>query len=259
MKASLLPLSLALVASLSNFSAFAATSNQAINEAIKEALSNEETVKQIVRKALTADPKILVEAMESLRDQQLKEQKVADVQLIQQNGQALFNNKADPSMGAAKPKMTIALFVDFNCGYCKRFEATLSEVLKSYPDIKVVYKIVPILGPSSAQAATMALAAQATKSDKYLKFHRALMAKTGAHTEESIKQAATAAGLNPDTLSKYNPEQIRKQLNDNMVMMQKLGLTGTPAVVLNNQIIRGALDTAPLKEALDNATKSIKS
>ena len=35
-------------------------------------------------------------------------------------------------------KTTIAVFLDFNCGYCKRFEQTLNSVLKDYPDLRVV-------------------------------------------------------------------------------------------------------------------------
>ena len=88
-------------------------------------------VEQIVREYMLSHPELLIEMSNALRAQQEAEQGKADIALIKQHSQALFNDAADPVGGNAKGTQTIVEFVDYNCGYCKRATPALRELLAS--------------------------------------------------------------------------------------------------------------------------------
>ena len=203
-------------------------------------------VEQIVREYMLSHPELLIEMSNALRAQQEAEQGKADIALIKQYSQALFNDAADPVGGNAKGTQTIVEFVDYNCGYCKRATPALRELLASDKNVRVVYKEFPILSETSYVAAKAALAVHSLHPDRYEAFHDALMAQQG-HLQDENAVAAVAKQLELNWASiqkKMQDPAIDKQLQNNRQLAQQLGLTGTPAFVIGETILRGAPRTA---------------
>ncbi|MFS9890290.1 DsbA family protein, partial [Salmonella enterica] len=77
-----------------------------------------------------------------------------------------------------------------------------------------------------------------------------LMQKRGYHTDDSIKQAQQKAGATPVTLDEKSMETIRT----NLQLARLVGVQGTPATIIGDELIPGAVpwDTleAVVKEKL---------
>ncbi len=205
-------------------------------------------VRELVRKTLVENPDILVEAMNELRKQEVAAQQNADKQMLTARHKDLFENPENPVIGNPKAKLTIAYFGDYNCGYCKRQDPVLKKIVEENPNVKIVVKELPILGPESREAAEMALATFKQDKEKYLSVNQRLMSKPGRHSSGSIKAALKAEGVDSEKLKV--DESVSKQINENLRLAQDLGIRGTPALVFPDEVLRGYTEEAALKEMI---------
>jgi protein-disulfide isomerase len=120
--------------------------------------------------------------------------------------------------------------------------------------VKVVYKDLPILGEASRIAALAALASRA--QGKHLAFHDALMAYSGKIDRDKIMDIAGSVGLDVAQLQKAMDDPKLKQIIErNMTLASALGVRGTPAFVVGNQFVPGAVDADALKQLIADARK----
>ena len=75
----------------------------------------------------------------------------------------LFNDPNSPRIGAKNPKLTLVVFTDYNCPYCKKFDPYLEKIVEKHPDVAVVFKFLPYRSESSLTAARDALTLPCTK------------------------------------------------------------------------------------------------
>lgn len=199
-------------------------------------------VEQIVREYLLAHPEILIEMSNSLRNKQEAEQEKADASLLKQYRDEIFNNAQDPVGGNPKGTLTIVEFFDYNCGYCKRAKPFISEVLSENKEIRYIYKEFPILTETSYLAAKVSLAVQQLHADRYETFHNNLMERSAPIKDEGeLAKAVVAAGMKWDEIKKKSQDpEIEKQLIATRQLAQQLNLTGTPAFIIGETVLRGA-------------------
>lgn len=179
----------------------------------------------------------------------VQSQQVATANPIAEARDQLNNDPASPSFGPSDAKVTLVEFFDYRCPYCKRMAEGIDALLAENPDLKVVFKEFPILAPDSLEASKAALAAH--RQNKYLPFHRVMMKHSGAFTPEAIEAMAVEAKLDIDQLRKdMDDPEIIEQLRNNHRLAQKLKIEGTPAFILGDQLIPGAVPIEDLQEAI---------
>ncbi|MGL4251906.1 MAG: DsbA family protein [Aeromonas sp.] len=219
-------------------------------------------VEQIVRDYLVKNPEILVEMSNALRAKQESQQAESDKALIKAHAQQLYGNK-DPEAGNPKGTLTIVEFFDYNCGYCKRAHPLVKQLMAEDKDIRYIYKQFPILSESSYFAARAALAVQLGQPDKYEAFHEKLYSHQGPLSDEAqVKQIAEAAGVDWSKVkAKLKDGAIDQNLGTNRELAGAMAISGTPAFIIGDQIMRGApRDLASLKGIIKDvrAGKSIQ-
>ncbi|PJG57488.1 DsbA family protein [Aeromonas cavernicola] len=219
-------------------------------------------VEQIVREYLVNNPEILVEMSNALRAKQASEQADNDKALIKAHAKPLFGSD-DPQAGNPKGSLTVVEFFDYNCGYCKRAHPLISQLLSEDKDIRYIYKQFPILTETSHYAARAALAVQLGQPDKYKAFHEALYAHKGALADEAqVKQIAATAGVDWNKVeASLKDGRIDQNLATNRALAESMAISGTPAFIIGDQILRGApRDLASLKGFIKDvrAGKSIQ-
>lgn len=158
--------------------------------------------------------------------------------------QALFHDPASPRIGAASPKLTIISFTDYNCPYCKKFDPMLEKIVEKYPDVAVIFKLLPFRGESSSLASRVALTTWREHPQQFLALHQSLMSKTGNHTAATIDAAVAKSGVTavkPDELS-------RETLNLNLQLARVVGVQGTPATLVGDTLLAGAVPWDSLEE-----------
>ncbi len=90
--------------------------------------------------------------------------------------------------------------------------------------------------------------------EKYAAFHDALMAHSGAFkTNDDIALVAKNLGLDWDKIAeKAKDPAIESKITTNHELARTLNITGTPAFIIGDQLLRGAPQT------LDMLEKSVK-
>ncbi|WP_252178576.1 DsbA family protein [Endozoicomonas sp. 4G] len=212
-----------------------------------KALDDQQTqeVRELIHKTLVENPEILVEAINVLKKREVAAQQKAEKQVLKTRHKELFENPANPIIGNPEGKVAIAYFGDYNCGFCKRQDPILMKIVEENPDVKIIIKELPVLGPQSREAAEMALATFKQHKDKYLAVNKRLMSKPGKHTSGSIKAALKAEGIDPKTLKV--DESVNQQLDENLRLAQELGIRGTPALVFTDEVLKGLMEEDVLK------------
>jgi protein-disulfide isomerase len=201
---------------------------------------------RIVRQGLMADPQVIMDAADVLRDRQT-------APVVDASRAALETPFASSWEGAKKPDVTLVEFFDYACAYCRASLPHVDRLLKEDPGLRVVYRELPILGPESVAAARVSLAA--SKSGRFRQFHDALYS-AGRPGAETIAAAATAAGVPPQSGS---DPAIEAELNRNLQLAGQLGASGTPTFVVGDRVLNGAVGYDALKDAVAAARRSASS
>lgn len=202
-------------------------------------------VKTIIHDYLVTNPQVLVEASESLQKQEMQQAEQKAQSAIAQNAPALFAEAASPVAGNPKGDVTVVEFFDYQCPHCKDASPMLEKLRGTDPNLRIVYKELPIFGSSSREASAAALAAQLQGPGNYLKLHAALMKAPNPLNKEKILQIAQSVGLDTTKLAKdMNSDAVKKQIEDNFKLAQALGLMGTPTFIVAKWTVDGTNNTA---------------
>jgi len=149
--------------------------------------------------------------------------------------------------------VTLVEFFDYSCGYCKRALPDMLTLLHDDPKLKIVLKEFPILGPGSAEAARVAVAArmQDPGGQKNLAFHRELLGEPGPASKDKALAAAKDAGLDMTRLEQdMASAEINATIAEDFQLARALGLRGTPGYVIGDRVVPGALGVAALKNMI---------
>src|ERR1700761_7556134 len=105
-------------------------------------------VEQIVHDYLLHNPEILFQAAQEYKKRH-QPQAAADIPGTLRKARASWTDPGAPSIGSTTPKVTLVEFFDFRCPYCRRMVPVLDRVAKDNPDLRIVFKDMPILGSES--------------------------------------------------------------------------------------------------------------
>jgi len=203
---------------------------------------------------LMQHPDVLIAALRAAENKLNHESDAKATQAVAQNRLEIFDDPATPVGGNPQGNAAIVEFFDYRCPYCKQVQPSLESLLKQDPKLRVVYKEFPILGPVSVTAARAALAAQ--RQGKYDAFHAAMMAARGETTDDTVYQVAGSVGLDVDRLKHdMAAPEIAQQLKANLALAEVLDIHGTPAFIVGDRVVPGAVDLDALKTMVADARK----
>jgi protein-disulfide isomerase len=208
---------------------------------------------QSVRAYLLAHPEVIEEAVNKLNDERRAEasaQHLADAKrLIPPHRAALERDGRDLVINPAGT-ITVVEFFDYNCGYCKSSAPEILDIIEKNPDIRFVFKELPIFGEASDTAAKVALTPQGKA--KGLPLFKAFMAEKPLD-EAAIDRVLAAQGLDPAATRKAAAApEIAKQVEDVRQLAIALQIQGTPAFVVGDVLVPGA-DMKALRAAITQA------
>ncbi len=211
-----------------------------------ETLSDRGRIEQTVRDYLLAHPEVIVEALERYQAQQEKVAAEKQAQAIVDRQEQLTRAPDSPVLGNPSGDVTVVEFFDYRCPYCKSVATAMIDLFEADGNVRFVLKEYPILGPESEFAARAALAAQ--MQGKYRELHVALMAFKGKVTSGDVRRLAAGVGLDVARLeSDMQSPAIGESLGRNFELGEALGVRGTPAFVVGNELIPGAISADDMR------------
>jgi len=211
---------------------------------------------RIIRNYLLKNPEVLQEAIAELEKRQARDEAEKHKTAVKDNAEALFNSPRHVVVGNPKGDVNFVEFFDYNCGYCKRALDDMMALMKADPNLRVVLKEFPVLGPGSQDAAKVGVAVrmQDKSGKKYLEFHQKLMTGRGQIDKARALAAAKEVGLDVARIERdLGGDEVRASIEESFKLAEKLGLNGTPSYVIGSEVVVGAVGLAGLKEKVNTA------
>ncbi|MES2961732.1 MAG: DsbA family protein [Pseudomonadota bacterium] len=209
-------------------------------------------VEEVVAKWIQANPRAIIAAVANMQKAEM-EGKTKDAQKnISTKKDELFNDKKSPQYAPSGYDVTVVEFFDYACGYCKKAQATVEELIKEDKKVRIVYKEFPILGQASQEMSTVAIAVNLVDPSSYKKFHDGMM-KSNERGKDAALKVAKAAGVNMSKLEsalKNDTAKINEILQSNLSLGGTIGINGTPGFVIGEELIPGAFELAAFKEKI---------
>ncbi|WP_265494638.1 DsbA family protein [Providencia heimbachae] len=214
----------------------------------------EAQVRKLVRDTLVENPEILEEAIVALQAKQGEKQQAQMQETLKAEHNALYNDPTSPRIGAKDAKLVLVSFTDFNCPFCKRFDPQLVELVKNNPDVAVVIKYLPFKGQTSLDSSQLVMTLWQEDPKAFEALHHKFMQKQGMLTDANIKEALKATGNEKLKASDKSREGIRT----NMMLAEKLGVNGTPATLVGDELIPGAIDAQKFEAIVKDQLAKLK-
>lgn len=213
----------------------------------QRATNDQAATETVVRDYILANPEILPEAMRRL---QAKEAGKA----VAANRSAIVEPFPGAIAGNPNGDISVVAYLDYACGFCRASLPAITGLIASDPNVRIVYRELPILSPDSRTAAEWALAA--ALQNRFKPFHDALYA-SGRVDDASIAQAAATAGMDiAAARTAIRSPQVVAEIERNLKTAGSLGFTGTPSWVVGDQVLSGAQTLPALQTAVAEARKA---
>jgi len=160
-----------------------------------------------------------------------------------------------PSFGPANAKVTIVVFSDFECPYCREFAKTMRiNVPKKYPnDVRVIFEDFPLesIHPWAVAAAEAGRCVAQEKPAAFWLFHDWIFEHQQEVTAQNVKektlafaqQQSMAAGNLSSCLDSHASAAA---VNESLRAGRELQVQQTPTLFLNGRMLGGAVPWATL-------------
>ena len=207
-----------------------------------------------IRDYLLENPDVLMEAIAVLEERRSQEAAVADIDMLNDNRDAIFNDPFSYVGGNPEGDVTIVEFLDYRCGFCKRAFPAVEELVESDGNIRIIVKEFPILGEQSTLASRYAIAAKLVEGpDAYKAVHDTLMTWNGEISEGSLARIARTAGVDHDAvMAKIDDDQIAKIIQNNRALGQALQIQGTPSFIMGENFVRGFVELEQMRAIVED-------
>lgn len=161
----------------------------------------------------------------------------------------------DQVKGPADAKVTVFVFSDFQCPYCRDGAQNFAEALEDHKDeVKVVYKHIPL--PNHPQAVPAAKAAMAAgEQDKFWAMHDLLFQNQTRLAEEGIYvELAKKLGLDVEQFKKdMGNKAYVEQLKNDVKQAQAVGVQATPWFFIDGIPVVGAQEAETFETVIEEA------
>jgi protein-disulfide isomerase len=196
--------------------------------------------------------------VEFLKEQKSAARRAAFIEELKGKYKTVVNLKAPvievgtggrPEKGPKDAPVTMIVFSDYECPFCRRAETTVEEVLKAYPGkIRYVFRDYPL--PFHAKARPAAVAANcANAQGKYWEFNQKLF--TGELTPDGLKKIAGELSLDTKKFDECMAKNDQKSIDQDLADGAAVGVNGTPAFFINGRMLSGAQPFEAFKTIID--------
>jgi protein-disulfide isomerase len=160
-----------------------------------------------------------------------------------------------PVMGNPKALVTIAVFSDFQCPFCKKVEPTFKQIRETYGDkVRVMWKNEPLpFHPRAIPAANLALEARAQKGDAgFWAAHDKLFEIHPKLEDADLEAAAKDLGLNVGkVMAAIKDNKYERDIDADMELAEDVAASGTPHMFVNGRRLVGAQPFEKFKTIID--------
>ncbi len=211
-----------------------------------------------VLQVIRDNPEVILESVQAYQQKQAQQQQQGQQAFLQQmkaNPKSVIGDS--PTTGASDQKIVLLEFSDFQCPYCAKAHETLDKFMARHKNqVTLVYKHLPLtqIHPEAMPSAKAAWAAG--QQGKFWEFQNAMFENQDKLGEPIY--VATAKALKLD-LKRFdqdrNSNAATAAIQKDVEMAEKIGVNGTPFLIMNGEIIEGGAQLANLEATLKQVSK----
>jgi len=173
---------------------------------------------------------------------------------------AKLKTEFQPSLGTAGAPVTLVLFSDFQCSYCREQSRLLREnLIKAYPqEVRLFFKDYPLeqIHPWARAGSMAARCVFRQNAAAFWDFHDYLFDKQSEFTSANLKEKSTAwvtsKGLNAAQFTScFDTKATEKEVDRNLADGRAVQVNSTPTLFVNGRRLAGVLEWTSLKTVID--------
>lgn len=213
---------------------------------------DKEQLNILIEQYLLSNPRILESMSSALQaeNRKLEGERTGEALIAMKD--LIYNDKDNIVLGNPDGDVALVEFFDYNCPYCKQVMPHIPELLDNDPNLKIIIKEFPILGQDSVDVARLSIAVDRLGHD-YWAFHKALFTGRERVTIEKARKVSLEMNINfiELELEAKRPE-IDEIIKKSYTIAEALSINGTPAFIIGNEILPGAVDVEELRFRIEN-------
>ena len=138
-------------------------------------------------------------------------------------------------IGPADAEQVIVEFMDYRCAACRATAPAIKDFHEKHPDVKIVFRHLPVFGKPSIQEARLALGAGL--SGKFIEMHNLLITRENPVKDEEIDLLARIVGIEPEKLrTDMIDYDVTKQVLLGVSAVDALKIKSTPSFLINGKV-----------------------
>lgn len=145
-----------------------------------------------------------------------------------------------PRLGPDNAPVKVVIFSEFMCPFCKRIAPAIENLAKQFGDkVQIIYRAFPLESHAGSDLASEAALA-ANDQGKFWPYHDILFDKMGQNQRSDLESYAQQLGLDLARFRKaLDDRTFRSEVELAKSIGRSLGVTGTPTLVINGQMVVG--------------------
>lgn len=133
--------------------------------------------------------------------------------------------------GNPNGNVTLVEFLDYTCPHCQAMNGVIDALIRINPQLRVVFRPVPVLGPNAWFAASSVIASARQKN--FLVLHNALLNAREPPTRATVLAIARAVGIHTrQLLHDMQAPSVQDELNSNRAVANEIGLSHLPTLII---------------------------
>lgn len=175
-----------------------------------------------------------------------------------------------PFIGDASAPVSLALWFDYQCPFCKQFEQTVTpQLIENYVKtgkLKIYFKDFQFLGEDSTTAALFAHAVWEAHPDQFYPWLVAVMDAQDDEGDQGFGDLASIEKVTQEkvpgidvakvkSLMETKKTEYMKVMNDSRAEASSFGINGTPSVIVGKKLLQGAVPYAQVAAEIDAELK----
>ncbi len=175
-----------------------------------------------------------------------------------------------PFIGSPTAPVTMAVWFDYQCPFCKQFELTITpELIKNYVKdgkLRIVFKDFQFLGEDSTTASLYAHAVWESSPDLFHEWLTAVMTAQDDEGDQGFGDLASIEKVTKEKVPGIDTAKVKALMDSKKAAYMEIinasraegaafGINGTPSVIIGKKLLSGAVPYATVAAAVDEALK----
>lgn len=208
---------------------------------------SKQEIEAIVKGYIISHPEDIIASLENMQQKKVQASAAQAQEYLKKNKDSIEAADNPPFLGGMDADISIVVFYDYACSFCKKANEYTNEIIKQDKGVKVVLRPIAVLGESSILASKVALAVHKISPIKFKMIHNELM-NMRAISESSVKKLMAQYEIDYSLVeNELNSYSVKQQVNRNFEFAKGLAIQGTPSYVINGQFVPGMLQIEKLQ------------